>query len=96
MGFYKLWVQVSDKYFNRYLKGKITFKQQRIERIREIFSISGISISNEMAEERFRFYLSKYEDNWKPFDDVLPCYIKGILELYKQSDMDNLAHMGTP
>lgn len=36
--FYKLLCRLSDKYFNRYLKGKVTFDQQRIERIKELFS----------------------------------------------------------
>jgi putative hydrolase of the HAD superfamily len=71
--FHKLWCQVSDKHFVRYLKGEITFQQQRIERINEIFHTSGITISDEMAEECFKFYLKMYEKNWKVFDDVEPC-----------------------
>lgn len=71
--FYKLWCQVSDKHFKRYLKGEISFNQQRIERMREVFAYSGINLSDKDSEIRFATYLNKYEQNWKPFDDVIPC-----------------------
>lgn len=71
--FYNLWCQASDKHFNRYLKSEITFNQQRIERIKDVFSYSGIKLSDKDAEIRFATYLNKYEENWKPYDDVIPC-----------------------
>ena len=77
--FYDLWYKVSDKYFQRYLNGELTFTQQRVERIREIFSISGTIITDEVAEIRFKTYLQNYVENWKPFDDVIPC----LEELHK-------------
>ena len=74
--FHMLWCQVSDKHFNRYLNGEITFQQQRIERIKEIFYTSGVVVSDEMAEEYFKFYLKMYEKNWRAFDDVEPCLLE--------------------
>ena len=71
--FYKFWCQISDKHFNRYLKGEVTFDQQRIERIKELFSYSNIKLTDEDAMVKFKKYLSNYEDNWKPYDDVIPC-----------------------
>lgn len=71
--FYKLWCQVSDKYFQRYLKGDITFSEQQIRRVQEIFNFSGIELSNEEAKKRFDIYLNKYQENWKPFNDVITC-----------------------
>ena len=54
--FYKLWCQISDKYFNKYLKGDISFDQQRIERIKELFSYSNIKLTDEDAMIKFNKY----------------------------------------
>ena len=74
--FYKLWCQISDKYFNKYLKGELTFAQNRIERIKELFNFSNISnikLCDEEAMTIFKRYLTNYENSWIPFEDVIPC-----------------------
>ncbi len=71
--FYMLWNQVSEKYFDKYLKGDITFAEQRVERIKEIYTFLGINLSSNDAEIKFRYYLNKYEENWIAFEDVTPC-----------------------
>lgn len=71
--FYKYWGRLSDKHFNRYLSGEITFKEQRVERIKELFMLPGIELSDEVAESIFSNYLAIYQDNWTPFRDVIPC-----------------------
>ncbi|URZ02167.1 HAD family hydrolase [Clostridium felsineum] len=86
--FYKIWCEISDKYFNIYLKGEITFKDQRIKRIKEIFSYSNIKITDEEAEEKFKNYLNNYEDNWRPFDDVVSC-LKELSRSHKLGIISN-------
>lgn len=71
--FYKFWCQISDKYFNMYLKGELTFEEQRIERIKELFSYSNMKLTDKDAMIKFKKYLSNYEDNWKPYEDVISC-----------------------
>ncbi|WP_315066853.1 HAD family hydrolase [uncultured Clostridium sp.] len=71
--FYNFWCQISDKYFNMYLRGEITFDQQRIVRIKELFGYSNIRLTDEEAITKFKKYLSNYENNWKLYDDVIPC-----------------------
>ncbi|WP_298841253.1 HAD family hydrolase [Clostridium sp.] len=71
--FYNLWCQISDKYFDKYLKGELTFAQHRIERIKELFNYSNIKLSDEEAMTTFKRYLINYENSWMPFDDVIPC-----------------------
>jgi putative hydrolase of the HAD superfamily len=61
MAFYESWCQISDKHFRSYLAGEITFSEQRIKRIKEIFSFSAITLSDEEAKKRFAFYSKKYE-----------------------------------
>lgn len=71
--FYQQWCQISNKNFNRFLKGELTFDQQRIERIKEIFGLSNMRLTDSEARFEFEEYLSVYENNWKPFEDVVPC-----------------------
>jgi putative hydrolase of the HAD superfamily len=86
--FYKFWCEISDKYFNRYLKGELTFDQQRIERIKELFSYSNIQLTDEDAMVKFKKYLSNYEDNWKPYNDVIPC-LKYLSRKYELGIISN-------
>ena len=76
-GFYKLWCEMSDKNFRRYLDGELTFTQQRNERVKEVFASLGIMLTDNQAEKKFQTYLASYENSWKPFDDLLRC-IKGL------------------
>ena len=71
--FYQLWCNLSEKNFKRYLDGEISFRQQRIIRLKELFSSVGLYLRDSEAEIKFKFYLFHYEKNWKPFDDVIPC-----------------------
>lgn len=81
--FYEVWCQISDKHFKRYLKGQLTFNEQQIERIKELFGYSNIKITDEEAMTKFKKYLRKYEDNWEAYDDVSSClkYLLGKYEL---------------
>jgi len=71
--FYKEWCRIGDKHFGRFLSGELSYSQQRIERIKEIFALVGQELFDAEAEKRFQTYLQIYEDSWKPFDDVIPC-----------------------
>lgn len=86
--FYKSWCQISDKYFNKYLKGEITFDEQRIQRIKELFGYSNIKLTDEDAMIKFKKYLSNYEDNWKPYDDVISC-LKYLSRHYRLGIISN-------
>lgn len=79
--------KVSDKYFNRYLNHEIAFKEQRIERIKELFIFSTIKLSDNTAENIFNNYLKIYESSWEPFDDVFSCLQK--LDGYKLGIISN-------
>ena len=61
--FYMLWKQDSDKYFNKYLKWEITFEEQRLERIKEIYTYFGINLLNNDAKIRFSYYLISMKKN---------------------------------
>ena len=71
--FVAIWQQESDRYWERYQTGKITFVQQRLLRVKAVLSHLGVGASDETAMRIFRMYLAEYEGSWKLYDDVLPC-----------------------
>ncbi|KLU63351.1 hypothetical protein CEB3_c02750 [Peptococcaceae bacterium CEB3] len=71
--FCSLWCDISEKHFARFLKGEISFKKQRQERIIEVFNIAGILLTHEEADLAFLDYLQEYERNWRLFDDAMFC-----------------------
>jgi putative hydrolase of the HAD superfamily len=99
--FHKEWCGIGEKHFVRYLNSELTYSQQRIERIKEIFALVGQYLSDDEAEKRFLTYLRIYENSWEAFDDVIPC-LKG-LKSYRLGIISNgdeqhqimkLKHMG--
>ncbi len=64
------WRQVQERHYRRYLRGEITFSEQRRARIRAL--VEDLS-SDAEADELFAAYLQHYEDRWAVFDDVIPC-----------------------
>lgn len=71
--FYENWCNISDKHFLRFLSREISFTQQRTERIKDVFSLSGIKLSDDEADIKFKVYRKFYEDNLMPYDDVILC-----------------------
>ncbi|KNF07705.1 hypothetical protein CLPU_13c00470 [Gottschalkia purinilytica] len=52
--FYHMWCNISEKNFRRFLDGELTFENQRNERIKEIFALSGVKLSDDEAEKSFK------------------------------------------
>ncbi|MHA2244240.1 MAG: HAD family hydrolase [Candidatus Hodarchaeales archaeon] len=71
--FLTTWKTRTDHYFDEYLAGRITFKKQRILRVKSVFLEWGWRLSAEKAWEIFKQYLVKYQQNWTLYKDVLPC-----------------------
>ncbi len=69
--FIKRWHYISEKQVGRYLAGKLTEREQRRERMRELFSICGKELTDEEAESLFIEYLEGYQKYWKLFPDAL-------------------------
>lgn len=69
--FPRIWQEAIEKYYPLFNDGMITFQEQRRLRIREIFLQS--RISDEEADQIFTMYIKHYENNWRLFNDVIPC-----------------------
>ena len=62
------WRELSECWFNRYLKGEVGFQGQRRGRMRELFP----ELDDEEADRRYSVFLAGYEQNWRLFPDVQP------------------------
>lgn len=68
--FYVKWQELSEKYMDLYLEKRLSFSEQRIQRVQELFLSYRISIGAEQAESYFEIFLERYEANWRLFADV--------------------------
>ena len=71
--FYLSWCEIGEVHFKRYLQREITFEEQRINRMTELYRTIGENISDKAANEVFELYIDYFEENWYPFNDVILC-----------------------
>jgi putative hydrolase of the HAD superfamily len=64
---WETWNRQMKAYFQLYLDGKISFEQQRIERIKSTFNTK---FSESEARALFANYLKVYEESWSLYDDA--------------------------
>ena len=64
------WRRASQRHYARYLRGEISFAEQRRARVRD--AIGGLPRDAE-ADMAFNFYSAAYRNAWRLFDDAFPC-----------------------
>ncbi|NBI28706.1 HAD family hydrolase [Chengkuizengella marina] len=99
--FYDHWCTIGKKHFNRFLKGELTFEEQKAERIKEIFHLVKLPLDDVTAGQYFSIYLTHFEESWQAFDDVIPClqqlqnYRMGIITNgYEEQQIQKLKKIG--
>lgn len=68
--FVQHWNKTLEAAYSRFLRGEISFQEQRRQRIRSIFAAPDMEAAQ--ADELFSEYLERYEAAWRLFPDVLP------------------------
>ncbi len=71
--FASIWHAETERFVQLSLEGKLTFQQQRTQRVQSTFDRWGQQPSAEEAANIFKRYLALYEQYWSLYDDVLPC-----------------------
>ena len=69
--FARMWHSIITELYEKYLEGKISFEQQRVERIKKLFFEVNINVKDDEAKEKFNIYLNLYKENWILFDDAI-------------------------
>ncbi len=60
----KLWKEISEKYFTKYLKKEISFEEQGAKRIQVLFGYGDRHLSVEEAQDIFFEYKDELEKKW--------------------------------
>jgi putative hydrolase of the HAD superfamily len=63
------WAEVSERHYRRYQSRELTFPQQRRHRVREFIDAT---LTDDEADLVFEGYVTRYEAEWKVFDDAVP------------------------
>ena len=71
--FLLLWSGLTEKYYQLYLDGKLSFREQRRARIHELYSLVGRTVTNAEADLAFQDYMTYYNRAWSAYPDVIPC-----------------------
>lgn len=67
------WFTVEDEHFESWRAGLIGFDEQRRRRLRDFLPLVGHPVGPDLELDRaFAGYLERYEQAWRPFDDVRP------------------------
>ena len=86
--FSNLWRQITENAYDKYLKDEISFKKLKSERIKNLFSIYHVNLSDEEASLNFDQYLKIYENNWLTFEDAFPV-LDSLKKKYKLAAITN-------
>ncbi|PFR50767.1 HAD family hydrolase [Bacillus cereus] len=66
----KVWQELSEEYFNKFLSKELSFQEQQGMRMYHLFKTYGINLSPEESQHRFNQYIELYKNNWAAFEDV--------------------------
>jgi len=65
----RVWHELVERHFPRFLAGEISMGEQRRARMRDLFGV-GDALDDRRCDEAFAVYLEAYEDGWTLYDDV--------------------------
>ncbi|HFU7087168.1 TPA: HAD family hydrolase [Bacillus cereus] len=66
----KVWHELSEEYFNKFLSKELSFQKQQRMRMYHLFKAYGVNLSPEESQYRFNQYIELYKNNWTVFEDV--------------------------
>lgn len=66
----KVWHELYEEYFNKFLSKELSFQEQQRMRIYHLFKTYGLNLSPEESQHRFNQYIELYKNNWAAFEDV--------------------------
>jgi putative hydrolase of the HAD superfamily len=71
--FLRKWDELTEGYYDAYLRRELTYEEQRIKRVTGLFDHYGKELKADSAPDVYSAYLTAFESSWRPFDDVIPC-----------------------
>lgn len=68
----RLWYELEERHYHRYLAGELGFEQQRRARAADFAAANGVELDDEAAGHWFAGYFERYVDAWALHPDALP------------------------
>lgn len=68
----RLWYELEERHYHRYLAGELGFEQQRRARAVDFAAANGVQLDDEAAGHWFAGYFEHYVDSWTLHPDALP------------------------
>jgi putative hydrolase of the HAD superfamily len=68
--FCRIWRGLREKYASAFLHHGVSFHEQRLRRVRELFADTRPDLDNDELERRLAVYVQHYRRNWRLFDDA--------------------------
>ncbi|NQX11073.1 HAD family hydrolase [Microbacteriaceae bacterium VKM Ac-2855] len=68
----RLWYELEEHHYHRYLAGEIGFEQQRRARATDFAAANGVWLDDEEAGHWFAEYFDRYVESWHLHTDALP------------------------
>lgn len=65
-----LWRRLTERHWDRFAAGRVTFREQRRDRVRDFLELPGLS--GPEADEWFDRYVAHYQAAWTLFPDAVP------------------------
>ena len=70
----RIWFDIAEAHFPDYFAGRVSFREQRRQRIAQFLPLMGVPTSTMTAvefDEQFMEYRRRYEAAWRPFPDAV-------------------------
>lgn len=64
--FHVEWRVVGARHFSRFLRGELSFEQQQAERVKSLFELAAIRLTDREAGAYFGTYIRAFESSWQP------------------------------
>ncbi len=69
------WIELEEEHYPRWLRGEVTFLEQRRDRARAFTAPLGIDIGDDAAVDAWYLtFVAAYERGWRLHDDAGPCF----------------------
>jgi putative hydrolase of the HAD superfamily len=69
------WIALEEEHYPRWLRGEVTFLEQRRDRARAFTAPLGIEIGDDHAvDDWYLTFVAAYERGWRLYDDAAPCF----------------------
>ncbi len=69
--FVKIWMEIQEQFWEPYMRGEITYGEQRTQRITLVWNTFGKIIADDEVSEVLNLQMTHYQNSWEAFPSVV-------------------------